>query len=308
MSTRVAAVQLAFQYFSTPQEFADAVRAPLEHAARQGAQLVLLPHTLSFALFGIFDYDARADEALDALAQRRNRTTREWLQEHAGYVFELYVHVFQSLAARTETWLVPGTALEPGAAEFFLTACVFNPAGEIVGRQHQMHRTASEIAWSVKQGDTLRVFETEIGDCGLVLGEDVRYPETARALALNGANVLLHPAAYGTLAAAFPHAAPFPSPDEQFLQDLWRDVQGNQTFGVQANLVGKNYRGHSAIYAPVELTDDKRGILAQTVDATPQILFADLDFEKLEVVRRTYPILDLLNPALDIQVTDSKEE
>ncbi len=303
MSARVAAVQPEFQYYRTPQEFADVVRAPLEYAAQNGAQLSLLPHALSFALFGIFDYDARADESLDALARRHNRTTREWVEEYAGYVFELYVHIFQSLAARTETWLAPGTVLEPDGAEFFVTACVFNPAGEIVGRQHQMHRSASEIAWGVKQGDALRVFETEIGDCGLVLGEDVRYPETARALALQGAKILLHPAAYGveTVQGTV-------STEEQFLQDLWRDAQGNQTFGVQANLVGANYRGHSAIYAPVELTEDKRGILAQAADATPEILLADLDFEKLEMVRRAYPVLDLLNPALDIQVTGSKEE
>ena len=288
MPTRTAAIQLTFQYFSTPQEFADTMRAAVEAVAQVGAQIIVLLHSVSFGLFGIFDFDAAPHETLDALAQRQNISTREWLGERAVYVYELHLHLFQSLAARTETWLVPGTILESEDDAYFMIAYVINPAGEIVGRQRQMHRTAQEIAWGVKQGDALRVFETEIGDFGIVSGEDVRYPETARALALNGANLLLHPAAYTNI-----------STDEQFLQDLWRDVQANQTFGVQANLVGEIFRGHSALYAPVELTADKRGILAQAQDDSAQILIADFDFEKLAAVRRDFPVLDLLNPRTD---------
>lgn len=298
MVTRVAAVQLAFRYFNTPQEFADYVRAPIEGAAQNGAQLILLPHRTAFMLFGMFDFDAAPNDSLDALAARQHIATREWLNERAPYVYEFYLHLFQSLAARVERWLVPGTVLESDEDGFFASAGVFNPAGELVGRQRQMHRSVQEIAWGVKQGDTLRVFETDIGAFGLVLGQDVRYPETARTLALNGANVLLSPAAFDTDASA----------SEQFLQDLWRDAQANQTFGVQANLVGGSLWGHSAIYAPVELTDDKRGILSRASGATPQILLADLDFEKLNALRRAYPILALANPALNAQLTGAKDE
>lgn len=297
-------LQLEFGYFNTPQEFADPMRAAIERAAAAGAQLILLPHSTAFGLFGMFHFDAALTDSLDALAQRENKTTRAWLAARAQYVYEFYVHLFQSLAARVETWLVPGTVLEPDGDAFFVTACLFNPAGEIVGRQRQMHRTAQEIAWGVKQADTLRVFETEIGDLGLVLGADIRYPETARALALQGANVLLHPAAY--VETLWHNVST--NTDEQFLQDLWRDAQANQTFGVQANLVGGNYRGHSAIYAPVEYTAAKRGILVQAVDESNQVLVADLDFEKLNAVRAAYPILDLLNPAMDLKVSQPKDE
>lgn len=180
MITRVAAVHLAFRYFNTPQEFADALRAPIEQAAQYGAQLIVLPHQTAFMLFGMFEVDAAPHDSLDAFAARQNISTRAWLRERAPYVYEFYLHLFQSLASRVETWLVPGTVLEPDGENFYVTACVFNPAGEIVGRQRQMHRTAQEIAWGVKQGDALRVFATELGDFGLVVGEDVRYPETAR--------------------------------------------------------------------------------------------------------------------------------
>src|SRR5260370_37681498 len=86
MSTRFAAVQLPFSYFSTPQECADLVRMPVEQAAEHGAQLIVLPHLASFMLFGMFDFDARSGDSLDHLAARYGLTTREWLNERAGYV------------------------------------------------------------------------------------------------------------------------------------------------------------------------------------------------------------------------------
>ncbi|HZQ06151.1 MAG TPA: nitrilase-related carbon-nitrogen hydrolase [Anaerolineae bacterium] len=278
MQTRVSAVQLEFRYCSTPQEFADHVRAPIERAAQDGAQLIVLPHTASYMLFGMFDTDARANETFDDLAQRQNLSTHEWLADRAGYVFEFYLHLFQSLAARVETWLVPGTVIEPEDENFLLTAFLLNPSGEIVGRQRQMHNTEKEHVWGILPGDTLRVFETEIGDFGIVTGEDIHYPEVARILASNGANALLHPAAHG----AATHNVP---PNEQLLQDLWRDVQANQTFGVQANLVGANFYGLSAIYAPIAYHGERRGILAQADTTSDEVVSAELDVDALKLFR-----------------------
>ena len=273
MPTRVASVQLAFAYFNTPQEFADHVRAPIELAAQNGAQLILLPHFTSLMLFGMFDFDAKPAEPLGALSARQNITTQEWLNERAGYVFEFYLHLFQSLALRVETWLAPGTVVEQENKAAYVTAFLLNPEGEIVGRQRKIHLTAEENEWGIAQGDTLRVFETEIGNFGFVIGDDVHDPETARALVENGAEVLLHPTA--SL-----------SSDASSLRSLLTAVESNQTFGIQANLTGGDFRGQSAIYAPAEITADKRGILAQATGAAEgELILADLDFDVLNRIR-----------------------
>lgn len=286
MSTRVAAVQLPFQYFNTPQEFADFVRAPIQAAAENGAQLILLPHLTSTMLFGMFDFDAQPAHTLEQLAQRQGVTTQEWLEQRAGYVFEFYLHLFQSLASRVETWLAPGTVFEQDDDALYLTAFLFNPEGETVGRQRQMYPSILDNERGVSPGDTIRVFETEIGDFGFVIGQDTRHPDVA--LALNGANVLLYPAAYHATSS---------DPQEQFSTHLWRAVQSNRTFGVQATLVGSNLHGRSAIYAPSEMTADKRGILAQaTHDTDGEVLLADLDFDALQKLQSESPILELRNP------------
>lgn len=274
MSTRVAAVQLPFTYFNTPQEFADHVRTWIEQAANGGAQLILLPHLTSLMLFGMFEMGAQPTDSLDALARRQKMSVPEWLNERAGYVFEFYLHLFQSLASRVEAWLAPGTALELENDALYLTAFLFNPAGEIVGRQRQMHPT-KELEWGLSHGDTLRVFNTEVGDFGIVIGSDIHDPAVARTLVRDGANILLHPAANRlTINRA-------ENPQSHFTQELVELAEANRTFIVHANLAGGSFRGRSAIYASAEMTGDKQGVLAQArTDSDGETIFANLEMVK----------------------------
>jgi predicted amidohydrolase len=50
-----------------------------------------------------------------------------------------------------------------------------------------------------------------LGRVGLIIGEDVRYPEVARILTLQGASILIHVA-----------ALPAPFDEEAWLASLWR--------------------------------------------------------------------------------------
>jgi predicted amidohydrolase len=278
MVIKVAALQLKFECAATPQEFTDRVRAPIERAARESAQLIALPNYCSYALFGMFAPDLPANATLDEIFHAEGMvnspggepsdSAAALMRDRAQLVHEFHVHIFQSLAERTETWLVPGTAPEVREGNWFNSALLFAPDGKIFGRQRQMHRSPQEREWGMGVGDEPRVFNTDVGRVGLVIGEDVRYPEVSRILTLQGAKMLIHPAAMHEAA------------DEQFLADILREVQSNQVFGVQANPVGRNYHGRSAIYAPVEYTADHRGILAQASgDSEEEVVVAELNIE-----------------------------
>ncbi len=298
MKTKAAALQLPFAYAATPQELNDRVREPIERAASEGAQLIVLPAYFSYALFGMFVIDARANATLEQIARMlRFESVDALMRDRAPYVYDFAVHIFQSLAERTGTWLVPGTWPEMNEGKWYNTALLFGPDGKIFGRQRQTHRSPTERAWGLNVDDQLRVFNTDVGRIGLVVGEDVHYPEVSRILALQGANILIHPAA--TRLAEVPHASGngiSVPPDEQFLVDLWREVQSNQIFGVQSNLVGDAYRGRSAIYAPVEMTEKHRGILARAgSDSKEESITADLDFDALQQVVDEFPIFDFFN-------------
>jgi predicted amidohydrolase len=281
------------------------VRAPIERAAREGARLVVLPNHSALMLLGVFVPNTSAplplpplgkgragvgsgQLPLDEIARAGNfASVGAMLGAVAPSVFETSSRIFSSLAREFAVFLAPGTFPELTGENLFNTALLFDPRGNLVGKQPQTHRSRDEIAWGLAQGTELNVFETALGRLGFVVGEDGRYPEVARILCLQGANILLHPAAYAEY------------DDENFLCDLWREVQANQVFGIQACLVGAHWRGRSAIYAPVDMTEEHRGVLAQAARADAEdVVTAALDFDGLQQVVDEYPIFDFFNYAL----------
>lgn len=236
-----SAIQLNF---SDTQKYFDEASVLIERAARERAQLIVLPNV------------------------------------KAEIPRETFTNYFSALARRFHVYLIPGTILESQDDAKYNVAYLFAPDGRLIGEQKQTHRSPQEIAQGLTQGDELNVFDIGIARVGIIIGTDIEYPEVARILALQGANVLIHPAAYDSWSR------------EHLLLDLWREVQANQVFGVQACIVGK---GQSAIYAPVEMTPDHRGILAQSKTHAEEIVSTMLDFDALQKVIDDYPIFSFFN-------------
>jgi predicted amidohydrolase len=101
------------------------------------------------------------------------------------------------------------------------------------------------------------------------------------------------------------HVAALPAPfdEEAWLASLWREVQSNQVFGIEACLVGdcfgQVYAGRSAILAPVEMTEGGRGVLAQsTTTDGEQVVIAELNWDTLQKVVDGYPIFRYFNYGL----------
>ena len=59
----------------------------------------------------------------------------------------------------------------------------------MIGQYNKVHLRGEE-RMAFREGFRLPVFETEIGQIGLMLGWDVAFPEVARSLALDGAELL----------------------------------------------------------------------------------------------------------------------
>ena len=66
-----------------------------------------------------------------------------------------------------------------------------NPAGNVVGSYRQT-QLDPWMAWAT-QGDALSVFDTAIGRIGLLLCEDVRFPEASGVLAIHRADLIAVP-------------------------------------------------------------------------------------------------------------------
>lgn len=224
-------------------------------------------------------------KALDALVGRGVRLAV--LSGNPGWdeVWDGPIAKAGELAARFGMYLVAD--LGPQREEdgrVFPCLHVFADDGRLVGVQRQIHLSRDDRAVMFSAGEELRVFESPAGTLGLLVGADVRVPEVSRALTLLGADILVHMGALH-------------DPSEgAWLARLWRDVQANQTFGIEAYPVGTGLVGRSCVLAPVEMTPDGRGVLASVASADAEgVALAELDFGARAALIAKYDILAEMN-------------
>jgi predicted amidohydrolase len=73
------------------------------------------------------------------------------------------------------------------------SAALFGRDGEFIGKYRKVHLPSPEVDWGFTPGSTYPVFDTDIGRVGIQICYDNVFPEGARALALNGAEVICLP-------------------------------------------------------------------------------------------------------------------
>lgn len=72
----------------------------------------------------------------------------------------------------------------------FNSAVMVGPDGDLVEVYNKVHLRGEE-RMAFREGYRLPIAETDIGNIGLMIGYDLAYPELARSLALEGADVIL---------------------------------------------------------------------------------------------------------------------
>lgn len=97
------------------------------------------------------------------------------------------------LARQAQRWLLPGSLYELSDGRLYNTTVVISPAGEIVAKYRKLFPWYPFEA-EFTAGDDFCVFNIpDVGRFGLSICYDMWFPETVRALAWLGAEVILHP-------------------------------------------------------------------------------------------------------------------
>jgi predicted amidohydrolase len=154
-------------------------------------------------------------------------------------------HTVNYLAERAlafNTYLAFGmVAKEKVESIIYNAAILIGPDGEVLGRYHKVHPRGEERL-AFRPGYRHLVLETGFGNVGLLLGWDLAFPETARSLALEGAELLC-------VCANWEH----PHVDEWRTYALSRAYE-NSIFVAAANRVGEEYTysffGESMVIGP----------------------------------------------------------
>ena len=233
------------------------VRAALARVADQGAALAVLPEMWSSGF---------AYKNLNELARRT-----------AGIVEELLK------LSRDLKLVICGSMPEPHGDKVFNTVFLADN-GSLAGIYRKIHLfTLLGEDRSFDGGDSWLLADTSIGKVGVLICYDLRFPELARRLTVEGARVLCIPAQW-------------PKPREDHWRTLLRArAIENQLFVVSCNacgLIGKlNFFGMSMIIDP------KGEVLADAADEQCEVI-ASLDMQAMDDWRGQIPCLSDRRPEL----------
>jgi nitrilase len=260
MTGRIAAVQCTS--VSDPEKNKRALSVLISEAASQGADLVLLPE-MCLSMNSDYYQDLAEDSA-----------TLDWLAAQA---------------ATHSLWLVAGAVPQPAPgddARVRSASLVFNPEGELVKRYDKIHLFDVDVGdaqGSYRESDTFSAgsdivnIETPVGNVGLTICFDLRFPEQYQALRDAGADIILVP-------AAFTHTT-----GEAHWEILLkaRAIE-TQCYVLAANQCGwhddkRRTWGHSMIVDP---WGESLGMLHES----PGVIVAGVDLKELENLRKKMPL------------------
>jgi len=140
------------------------VHSLVRQAARQGAQLVVMPEAFVSAYPTGLDFGARV-----GLRQPKGRDDFRRYYESALDVPGPGCDVLGKIAREAAVFLVIGV-IERDGGTLYCTALFFSPDGGMMGKHRKLMPTAMErLIWGFGDGSTMPVFDTPLGRIGSVI-------------------------------------------------------------------------------------------------------------------------------------------
>jgi len=166
------------------------------------------------------------------------------------------------------------------------TAVLTGPDG-YVGRYRKVHQPADE-AHVYYPGDNFPVFDTGLGRIGLLICYDKAFPESARGLAIKGAELLIMP-------TAWPVADPSKPIESDRMTDLYLLYDRVRALENQAFFISSNHSGHSGEIDYVGYSEiiSPSGEVLATTGAAEGIAYAEVDIAREVIAGRTTGFIGL---------------
>jgi len=170
---------------------------------------------------------------------------------------------------------------EKAAGIYYNTAAVIDADGKYLGKYRKTHIPHVKGFWEkfyFRPNLGYPVFETAVGKVGVYICYDRHFPEGARALGLNGAEIVLIPSATSRGLSEY----------------LWRVEQvshalANGYFVGTINRVGKEPLGDDDFYGQSYFVDPRGQFIGDLGSAhDEELIVRDLDLDKIEEVRQTW--------------------
>jgi predicted amidohydrolase len=162
-------------------------------------------------------------------------------------------------------------------------AVVIDGDGQVLGSFSKVHLILSERLY-FRAGDEYPVFDTDLVKFGLMICYDAGFPEVARLLALQGAELILAPCA-------------FRKPDKH-MWDLYFRARAleNTLFVAATNRVG--HEGDLHLFGSALVSNPNSVLLAESPEDEENLLVVDVDLDEVRSYRARIPFLRDRRPEL----------
>ena len=247
-------------------------RAAIDRAAKGGAKLVSLPECFN------------SPYAVTAFPRYA-----EVVPNHSG---ELELEQSPSTAMLIDAAIEHGIYLIGGSipeidtdGSIYNTCVIVSPHGEILGKHRKMHlfdidvpgRITFKESETLSPGNTITTFDMPHGKVGVGICYDIRFPEQSQLMREEGCKLLVFPGAFNMTTG--------PAHWELLQRGRALDNQLYVCTVSPARDTNASYHawGHSSVVSPW-------GDVVATTSHEPDIVFADLDFEKVEEIRTNIPV------------------
>ncbi len=281
-SVRVATVQYMQRRVASFEEFLGLVEYFIDVTADYKSDFVVFPELFSLQLLSVQDQELTPQSSIEELTKytpRLKEAFREW-------------------AIRYNINFIAGshpTRMPNGRVENI--SYVFLRDGS-VHEQSKIHPTPNEVYWwNIEGGSELSVIETDCGPIGVLICYDSEFPELARHLVDQGANIIF---------------VPFCTDERQsYLRVRYccqaRAVE-NQCYVVMSGNVGNLPRvanmdiqyAQSCIITPCDFPFARDGVAADTTPNVETVAFADLRIESIRMARNSGTVQNLKDRRHDL--------
>ena len=239
--------------------------------------------------------------------------TPYFCKDHAARYFDLAkpleghpaVEHFRTLARELDV-VLPVSVFEQANNAFYNSVVIVDAGGEVLGSYRKSHIPEGpgyHEKYYFSPGDTgFKVFDTKFAKLGVAICWDQWFPETARAMALMGAEILMFPTAIGSE----PH-----DPSLDSAAHWQRTMQGHAAANVMplvaSNRIGVEEGAHYAMtfYGSSFIASHTGEKIAEADRSSETVLTAEFDLDAVRRYRQAWGVFrdrrpDLYYPLLSL--------
>ena len=283
-NVRLGTVQWQMRQFSSVEDLLQQVEFFVDTMSGYNADLLLLPELFNAPLISRYNQDD------PPMAMRHL----------AGYTERLRTQILQ-MAISYNINIVAGSLPESIDNKLYNVSFLCRRDGTW-DAQYKLHITPDESeSWGLQGGDELKIFDTDIGQIGILICYDVEFPELSRLLAERGMKILL---------------VPFWTDTKNGYLRIRRCAQAraieNECYVAISGSVGNLPKvvnmdiqySQSAIFTPSDFAFPHDAIAAEATPNTEMTLIADVDLDLLKELRKHGSVRNLESRRKDLYTID----